>query len=236
MHHGELDGARLHDFGAERGHLQHLLVGDLLQALGFRHDARIGGVDAVDVRVDVAQVGLHRDRQGDRARVGAAASERRDAIACWLDALEAGDDGDLALFQALDDLLARDVLDARHAVGVIGDDRDLPALPRPRLQPHGLQDDGEEPRRHLLAGRDDGIVLARIVQERRFAHVGDELVRDARHRGHDHGHLVAGVDLAFHVLGHVADALDIGNGRAAEFHHYDGHCKPRSAAPSDAVR
>ena len=78
---------------------------------GARHHARVGGVDAVDVGVDVAAVGL--DRGGDRHRrgVGAAAAERGDAAGVLVDALEAGDHRDLlALLEALDQLGAVDVL------------------------------------------------------------------------------------------------------------------------------
>jgi hypothetical protein len=62
---GELDRARLHDLRAERRQLEHLVVGDLLEFLRVLHHPRVGGVDAVDVRVDLALVGL--DRRG-RAR------------------------------------------------------------------------------------------------------------------------------------------------------------------------
>ena len=133
VHHAELDRAHLQHLGAERGQLQHFLEGDLVEALRARHDARVGGVDAVDVGVDVAAVGL--DRGGDRHRrgVGAAAAERGDAAGVLVHALEAGDHRDLlALLEALDQLGAVDVEDARRAVRVGGQDRQLPALPGAR--------------------------------------------------------------------------------------------------------
>ena len=104
-----------------------------------------------------------------------------------------------------------------------GGDRDLPTLPGARLQPHRLQHDGEKPRRHLLAGGDDRVVLARIVEHGRLAHVGDELVGHARHGRDDDGHRVAGVDLALDVARDIADALDVGDGGAAELHDNHGH-------------
>ena len=96
VHHGQLDRADLQHLGAERGHFEHFLEGDAVEPPRLRHDARVGGVDAVDVGVDVAAVGP--DRAGDRhgAGVRAAAAERRDAAGRRLDALEAGDHGDLA--------------------------------------------------------------------------------------------------------------------------------------------
>src|SRR5262249_40391005 len=38
---------------------------------------------------------------------------------------------------------------------------------------------------------------------------------------------VPGVDLALDVAGHVANAVEGGNGRAAELHHQTGHGDPR---------
>ena len=54
--HGQLHRADLHHLGAERGHLQHLLVGDFGQPARLLLDARVGGVDAVDIGIDVAAV------------------------------------------------------------------------------------------------------------------------------------------------------------------------------------
>ena len=54
---------------------------------------RVGGEDAVDVGVDLADVGAERGGERDRGGVGAAAPERRD-LAARRDALEAGDDHD----------------------------------------------------------------------------------------------------------------------------------------------
>ena len=57
------------------------------------HDARIGGVDAVDVRADLAVLGAERRRHRDGRRVAAAAAERRHFAAVG-HALVAGDDDD----------------------------------------------------------------------------------------------------------------------------------------------
>ena len=73
--------ARLQHLGADRRQLQHLLVGDAWRACARGHDPRIGGVDAVDVGIDVAAIGLHRRRDRDRAGIRSAAAERGDAAA-----------------------------------------------------------------------------------------------------------------------------------------------------------
>ena len=51
----------------------------------------------------------------------------------------------------------------------------------------------------------------------------DQLVGRAGHGGHHDRDLVAGVDLALDVAGDVADAVDVGDRRAAELHHQTGH-------------
>ncbi len=141
--HGKLDRAHLQDIGAERGHLQHFLVGDPFQAPGFLLHVRIGRIDPVDVGIDIAAFGMDRRRNGDGAGIGAAAAERGDAAGLLVDALEAGNDRDLAiaLLEALDDFGAIDLEDARGAVGIVSIDRQLPALPGTRAHPHVLQHD-----------------------------------------------------------------------------------------------
>ena len=109
---------------------------------------------------------------------------------------------------------------------VRGQDRQLPALPRARVDIEVLQRDGEQAGGDLLAGGDDGIVFARIENapflERRLAPV-DELIGRARHRRNHDGDFMAGVDLALDVARDVADAVDIGDRGSAEFHDETGH-------------
>ena len=86
VHHGELDRAHLQHLGAERSHLQHFLEGDAVEPARLGHDARIGRIDAVDVGVDVAAVGADGGRDRHRARVRAAAAQRRHAgrVSSWM--------------------------------------------------------------------------------------------------------------------------------------------------------
>ena len=91
---GEFDAARLHDFGAGRGHFEHFVVADLGDFLRAGNDARVGGVNAIDVGENLAEVGLGGGGEGDRGEVGAAASEGGDAAVDRF-ALEPGDDTDV---------------------------------------------------------------------------------------------------------------------------------------------
>ena len=150
--------------------------------------------------------------------------ERGDAAGLRIDALEAGDDGDfLALLEALDQLGAVDVEDARRGMRVAGLDRDLPALPGARLDAHALQHDREQAGGDLFAGGDHGVIFARVMHRRGLGAPADQLVGLARHRRDHDGDLVAGVDLALDMPRDVADAVDIGDGCAAEFHHEAAH-------------
>ena len=92
---GVLDARSVQHLRPARGHLEHLLVGDGLEQLGVRHDARVGGVDAVDVGVDLADVGPHGRGHRDRGGVRAAAAERGDLLGVRADALEARDERDV---------------------------------------------------------------------------------------------------------------------------------------------
>ena len=91
------------------------------------------------------------------------------------------------------------------------------------VNPDGLQRDGEQAGRDLLARCDDGIVFAGIMKDARITTPLDQPVGGSRHRGNHHGDLVAGIDLALDVARHVVDALDVGDRGSAELHHQASH-------------
>jgi hypothetical protein len=94
---------QLHDLGAEAGEFEHFVVGNLGELLRVRDDAGVGGVNAVDVRVDLAEVGLERGGERDGGEVGTAAAERGD-LRLRRFALESGDDDDIAGVEQFVDL------------------------------------------------------------------------------------------------------------------------------------
>jgi hypothetical protein len=77
-----------------------------------------------------------------------------------VDTLEAGDDDHLASGQVGAHLLVVDALDAGLGEGAVGLDRNLPAGVADRLHPFGLQRDGQQRRRCLLAGRGQHVEFA----------------------------------------------------------------------------
>ena len=119
---GVLDAAQVEDLRAGGRHLQHLLGGDVVELAGGRHEPRVGGEDAVDVGVDLADLGAERGGERHRGGVGAAAAERGDLLGVLADALEAGHDRDRAVVDRLGSIRpGRDVDDLGPAVRRVGD-------------------------------------------------------------------------------------------------------------------
>ena len=115
-------------------------------------------------------------------------------------------------------------------MGCTGHDWNLPTRPRTGFKSKRLQDDGEKSRSHLFAGGNDGIVFPRIMKERGFLDPGDKLVGGAGHGGYDDGNVVAAIDLTLDVKRHVANPLDVGDGRPTEFHYNNSHNPRRPAS------
>ena len=128
VQHGDFHRTGLQHLGAQGRHFQHLLIGDLFQATRFRDNARVGGIDAVHVGIDIAA--RRADTGGNRhsAGVGAAAAQGRDAGA-GRHALESGDHGDLAILDRSLHVGGGDAFDAGRAMHGTGLDRHLPAQP-----------------------------------------------------------------------------------------------------------
>ena len=217
--HRQLDAAGLQHLGADRGQLQHLLVADPRELARLRHDARIGGVDAIDVGVDVAAVGLQRRRQRHGRGVRAAAAQRGDAVV-GADALEAGHHGDLARCHAADQLRRPRCR------------RCAPCRGRCRCGSGSASPARSAPRRRVscsaIASRPVVTCspVATTVSYSRASCSGDRPWQYATswlvtpgHGGDHDGDLVPRVDLALHAGRDVADAVEVGDRGAAELHH-----------------
>ena len=155
----ELDRAGLEHLGAEARHLEHLVVGDPVELLRLGDDVRVGGVDAVHVGVDLADVGAERGGEGHRREVGAAPAERRDVVLLG-HALEARHDRDVAVVEGPPDLVAVDPDDPGPGVRGVGPDPGLLAGERARLVAGGVDRHGEERDGDLLPGGEQHVHLA----------------------------------------------------------------------------
>jgi len=118
---------------------------------------------------------------------------------------------------------AIDIENPGRGVSVAGLDRNLPALPGTRLDADRLQRNREQSGGDLFAGGDHGIIFAGIVHGGGFAAPFHQFVGLAGHRRDNDCDIMTAIDLALDVSGDVADAFDIGDRCAAEFHHETAH-------------
>ena len=133
----QLNGAGLH-LGAAGRQLQHLLVVNLNQLARLGHDARVGGVDALDVRVDLASLRAKRGCQRDGRRIRTAAAQRGDLLLLG-HSLESADHCDAARIQLRQDAVRRDVSNARLSVQRFGLDARLQAREAHRRAVHVVE-------------------------------------------------------------------------------------------------
>ena len=228
---GIFDAAQHQHLGPGRRHLEHLLVRDPVEATGGGDDARVGRVDPVDVGVDLADLGVEGGREGDRRRVGAAATQGGDLLGVLGDALEPGDDDDVAVVERLADAAGRDVDDAGLAVGRVGDDAGLRAGEGPRLEAEVGDGHREHGHRDPLACGEQHVELAGRRDRRHLLGQVEQLVGGVTHRGDHDDDLVAGPPGVDDALGDPLDPLGVGDGRTAVLLDDE----PHSAAPGSAT-
>ena len=212
---GVLDGADVQHLRAVRREFEHLLGRDDAELLRLRHDARVGGEDAVDVAVDLADIGLERRGERDGGRVRAAASERRDVAGVAVEALEAGDDHDRALVERFAQPHRGDIDDAGGAVRGIRDHARLAAGERARLEAHRVDRHRQQRHRDALAAGEQHVELARRRDRGDLRGEVEQLVGGVAHRAHGDDDFVAGAARVDDALGDPLDALRVGDGRPA---------------------
>ena len=170
-----------------------------------RHDARIGGVDAVDVRADLAVLGAQRRRHRHRGRVAAAAAERRD-FAPVRHALIAGDDDDLAARELVLDAERPDLDDARVDVAIVGDDARLAAGEADGVAAQLANRHRQQRHRDALAGASAACRARAVGVRRDLLGEREQLVGRVAHRRHHDDDIVARAPGAHDPLGDLPDA------------------------------
>ena len=190
---GVLDASQVEDLRAAGRHLQHLLVAEVVDLAGVHHDSRVGGEDAVDVAVDLADVGVEGRGEGDRRRVGATAAQCGDVLGVLADTLEPGDDGDVPRVEGGLDPAGGDVDDAGLAVDGVGDHAGLAAGEGPRLVAQVGDGHRQQGHRDALAAGQEDVELAAGREWRDLVGEVEELVRGVAHGGDDDADRVAGL-------------------------------------------
>jgi hypothetical protein len=116
-------------------------------------------------------------------------------------------------------------LDTGFAMNVIGAYRELPAKPGARVEPEVLKRQRQQPRGDLLAGGDNNVVFAGIVQSAGLAGPADEAIRYSCHcRDHDRDFMTA-LYLATDAASGCLYSLDIGQRCAAELLNEASHIR-----------
>ena len=183
-----------------------------------RADPGVGGEDAGDVRVDLADRGAERGRERDRGGIGAAAAERRDVEAVAGDPLEPGDEDDAVGLERLADAVGANLEDPGLGVGRVGDDPRLRAGERDGGVAHVVNRHRAERAGDPLADREQHVHLALVGTLGDLVGHGDEVVGGLPPR-REHGHdLVARFARGHDPLRGAAQVLGLGDGRAPELH------------------
>ena len=222
---GELHRTNLQHLGAEAGHFQHLFEGDLFQALGLGHHTRVGGVDTIDVGVDLALVGFQRRSQSHAGGIGTATTEGGD-IAVLVDALETGNDNDATGLEVSTNLLVIDLQNARLVMRAVGENAHLVAGVGHRRHTTLDQRHGQQGNSHLLTGGHHDIQLTRnrLTISDLFGQI-DQAVGFAAHGGNHDDDVVTVLAELLHLVGHLRDALDGADGGAPKLLYDQSHFK-----------
>ncbi len=219
-----LDGAQHQHACSGGGQLEHLLVRDRVELANARDDPRVGGEDALDVGIDLAHVCVERGCERDGRGIGAAAAERRH-VAVGGDALEAGDDRDLASLERLVHAAAPHLDDARLAVARIGHDARLRPGERHGVAAEVVDRHRDERDRDPLARCEQHVLFARVWIGRDLTRQVDQPVRRVAHRRNDHADLVARGCRLDNAERNAFDLVGSGDRGAAVLLHDDAHTR-----------
>lgn len=213
---GVLDAAQVQHLRARGGRLEHLLVRDGRDAAGSGNDSRVGGEDAVDVGVDLAEIGAQGRGESHGRRVGGAPAQGRHVLGGLRDPLESRDDDDVLAGQGGDDAAGGDVDDVGVAVGGRRDDPGLRTGVAARRDAEVGQGHGEQGGRLTLTGGEQHVELARGGLRRHLEGQVHEVVGGITHGRDDHDDLVAGLPGRGDPARNTLDGRGISHGGATE--------------------
>ena len=210
-----LDGPDVQHLGAVGRQFQHLFGGDGGELARARHDAGVGGEDAVDIAVDLAHVGVEGRRERDGGGVGAASPERGDVTRFAIEPLESGDDDDRALIERLAQANRGHIDDAGGAVMLGRDQAGLTAGERSRLETHRVDGHRHERHRDALAARQQHVELAGRRDRRDLGREIEQFIGGVTHRADGDDDVVPGAARVDDALRDALDALGIRDRRSA---------------------
>ena len=204
------------------GQFQHFIISNLIQFSGIGHQTGIGGIHAVHIRIDLAQIRPECRRQRNGTGIGAAAAQRCN-VTVAVHALKSGHDHDPMLVQLRLNPLTVDLFDAGVRVHGGGLDAHLPRRQRHAGKPHCLQRHGTQGYGNLFTGGQQHIHLPLGSVGIDLLRLGDQIVGGVALGGENHDHIVALQVGLGDDAGNVADMFGILDGAAAEFLYDQTH-------------
>ena len=182
----------------------------------MRAHARVGRVHAIDVGVNLADVGVDAPSNGDSRGVRAATAKRGDVTA-GVDALKTGDDGNGPFGKGLHDALGMHLHDFRALMRTIGFDARLMAGKAKGFVTASLDGHGQKRHGHLLARGQKAVHLAHGRVGVKGPCQAHKLVGGFAHGGYDSDDVVSSLLARDQALSDFLNALRRGDGRAPEF-------------------
>ena len=204
---GELHAADLQHLGAEARELEHFFKADDVKFAGFGFDARVGGVNTVNVGKNEAFLSLKSHGKGHARCVRAAAAEGGD-VACAVSSLEAGDDDNFAGVKFTLDRFAVNGLDTGLGKGAVCVYGNLGAVEAHCVDADAFESHREQADGDLFAGTCNDVELPGIGIGHDFFGKRDEAIGFSAHRRNHHHHLIAGAVPLGNTPCDILDALD----------------------------
>ena len=143
MPHRHFDRAGLQHLCSETGQFKHLFESDLVQFAGFVTNPRIGGVDPIDISINITTLGVECRSKADRRCVRTTPPQSGNS-ALIADALKPGHHRDLHAFSKFCVyIISANIFDPCRRMVRRRLQRHLPTMPAARRDVHFLQ-----PKRH----------------------------------------------------------------------------------------
>ena len=203
-----LHRAWLHNARAETCHLKHLVVRNLLHAARALDNARVGGVDSVNVRVDLAGIRADcaRDCHGRGIRPTASKCH---GVAVGICALKASDNDNVALFKLLVHTFWLDSENTPLGMRMICAHSCHAAGEGYGGLSQGAERHREQCNRDLLTRRHEHIHFACVLigAFHYLASQRDEIIRRIAHGRYHHDNAIIGGFLTQYALCYVLDLL-----------------------------
>ena len=202
--------------GPHACHFKHFFIGNAVHFAGRGADVGVGGVDAVNVGVNIAFHRAQRRSQSHRRGVRAATAKGGDASVFGA-ALKASHHKNVIFLEVLAQRVAVDRADTRTTKVVVCGNGNLPAEQRAGANARIFQQHGEQADGNLLASGNERIDFCAVGRRRPFVSKGKQLVGVASPRRKHRNDLIPLGKACQHFFTHLLHALQLGNRCAAKF-------------------